>query len=612
MKPLFAPCALSRASLALALFLTAVAAPAVAQAQAQPQKLSDLAVYPQIRALIQEKAGRTAAQKKLSSHLLYADRSLRGLRVAGADAIYSNALEQAAPDFANRVSVDVKGRVNDVLLADVLRLGGTISFASPRDGAVRATIPLQALEELAANPSVAQIQPAERFMTNIGSLTSQGYISHKAREAVAAGYNGTGVRVGVLSDSASAARVSALIASGDLPADTVVVPGQAGTGADEGTAMMEIVSDVAPGAKLFFATANGGQANFANNIRTLRSVYFCDVIVDDVSYFLEGAFQDGTVAKAVNDVTADGALYFSSAANSGNVTSGTSGTWEGDFADGGPVGGVIATAGETGRVHDFSAGVGYDTLTLSSTTITLKWADPLGASNNDYDLFVLNAAGTALQCFSAAVQNGTQDPSEICQRSAGFAAGSRIVVVKFSGDDRALRLDTHRGQLAINTTGSTFGHNAGANTVSTAAVYWNSAKTGTKPFVGGAANPTEPFSSDGPRRIFFNPDGTPITPGNLLFATNGGTTLAKPDIAAADGVITKTPGFNPFYGTSAAAPHAAGVAALVKSARPGYTNVQILNAMKATALDIRAAGVDRDAGAGIVMGYEAVQWSLTH
>lgn len=62
----------------------------------------------------------------------------------------------------------------------------------------------------------------------------------------------------------------------------------------------------------------------------------------------------------------------------------------------------------------------------------------------------------------------------------------------------------------------------------------------------------------------------------------------KPDIAAADGASAKTPGFLPFFGTSAAAPHAAAIAALIKSARPDYTAAQILTAMKATALDIRA------------------------
>ena len=103
-----------------------------------------------------------------------------------------------------------------------------------------------------------------------------------------------------------------------------------------------------------------------------------------------------------------------------------------------------------------------------------------------------------------------------------------------------------------------------------------------------------------------------ITNGGQVFSTNGGTTLTKPDIAAADGVSTKTPGFLPFFGTSAAAPHAAAVAALIKSAKPSYTNAQILNAMKQTALDIRAAGLDRDSGWGIVMALEAVNYALTH
>ena len=130
--------------------------------------------------------------------------------------------------------------------------------------------------------------------------------------------------------------------------------------------------------------------------------------------------------------------------------------------------------------------------------------------------------------------------------------------------------------------------------------------------MGGAANPTEVFSSDGPRRIFYVPTGAPITPGNFLFGTNGGTTLLKPDVAAADGVSTKTPGFLPFFGTSAAATHAAAIAALIKSARQTNTNAQILNAMKQTALDIRAAGLDRDAGYGIVMALEALNYALTH
>jgi subtilisin family serine protease len=237
----------------------------------------------------------------------------------------------------------------------------------------------------------------------------------------------------------------------------------------------------------------------------------------------------------------------------------------------------------------------------------------LAGSANDYDMFVLNPAGTSVTCAATSVQNGTQDPYEFCSNPSGFAVNSRIVIAqKLGAAQRALHLDTERGQLSINTSGATFGHNAGLNTVGTAATYWNSAKTGVRPFVGGAANPTEIFSSDGPRQIFYNPDGTAITPGNFLFDTNGGTTLVKPDITAADGVSTKTPGFLPFFGTSAAAPHAAAVAALIKSARPDYTNAQILNAMKQTALDIRALGLDRDSGSGIVMALEAINYAKSH
>ena len=121
------------------------------------------------------------------------------------------------------------------------------------------------------------------------------------------------------------------------------------------------------------------------------------------------------------------------------------------------------------------------------------------------------------------------------------------------------------------------------------------------------ANPIESFSSDGPRKIFFNPDGSPITPGKFTYASKGGVTLQKPDATAADGVYTKTPGFLPFFGTSAAAPHAAAIAALVKSAHPSLTNAQIINILHTTTLDNMEAGVDRDGGYGILMALPAVQ-----
>ena len=544
----------------------------------------------------------TPAEQKLSFDLLLLERDaqhklpddLKGL------------INASAIDGNGSTLVTVDGYMTPSLLSShamrgVEKIGGQVPSSAFATGKVRAQVSINRLLELAEQVDVKSVRTPDRYTTNVGSLTTQGYVAHGANQVISSGVNGAGVNVGVLSDSASAARVAALIATGDLPPNTTVLPGQAGSGSDEGTAMMEIIHDMAPGANLFFATADPTEAQMATNIRTLRFAYHCDVIVDDVTYFAEGAFQDGTIAKAVNDVTADGALYVSSAANSGNLTRGTSGTWEGDFLAGG--------ATNSGTLQNFGTGanpVYSDTLTAATSVISLKWSDALGAANDDYDLYLLNAAGTAVIAASASPQTGTQDPLEIIGTSTSFAAGDQVVVLLYAGSQRALRVDTNRGQLAIATSGSTFGHNAAASTYTMAAVYWNSAHQGARLFTGGPANPIETFSSDGLRKIFFHPDGTPITPGNYLFATNGGTTLQKPDAAAADGVTTKTPGFNPFYGTSAAAPHAAGIAALVKSANPKLTNMQLRSILDATALDNMEPGVDRDSGYGILLAPAAV------
>jgi len=559
------------------------------------------------------KQGITETQAKLESSLVFAEKAATG-QMSGAT---SSGLSIAGAD-ASAVDVDIYGTISEALLADIASAGGSVIYASERWGTVRATLPLAGLEMVAANADVNSIRAAEQATTNVGGLTSQGFVSHRVNQTLGLGIDGTGVTVGVLSDSALPARVAALIASGDLPPTTTVLPGMQGpaNGSDEGAAMMEIVHDVAPGADLMFATAFISEASFADNILALAQSG-AKVIVDDITYFDEGAFQDGIVARAVNQVTAAGVTYFSSAANSGNLTSGTSGTWEGDFQPNGP------TSIEPGIVHNFGSPANpqnYDLVIALPGPISLKWSDPLGASTNDYDLFVLDSTGTTVKGFSAGVQSGHQDPYEVIRVGTGCGTASargycpapndRVVVVLWSGSPRALRLDTNRGQLSIRTAGSTFGHNAGASTVSTAATYWNSAHTGTRPFVG-AANPIETFSSDGPRKIFYNPDGSQITPGNLLFGTNGGVTLQKPDLTAADGVSTRTPGFLPFFGTSAASPHAAGIAALILSAQPGWTPAQVVDAMKGTALDSMAPGLDRDSGAGITMALPAVQFALT-
>ncbi len=573
------------------------------------------AVQKQIAEIYAFKKTFTPAEKKMSSNLVLLSREARHMPLGGVAKYIDRG---KGLDGGGRMQVEIGADLTPSLMTSsvmksiVQDNGGDVPQYAYVHKRLGMKVHAGQLAELASHPDVKFLTDSDRPVTNVGSVTSQGYVTEQANKAVSLGYNGAGVTVGVLSDSATPARVAALIASGDLPASTIVIPGQSGpsNGSDEGAAMMEIVHDMAPGANIVFATAYNTQADFASNIMALRYTYHCDIIVDDISYFAEGVFEDGTVARAVNAVTADGALYFSAAANSGNLTLGTSGTWEGDFADGGPVAGLLAAGGEIGELHVFSPGRTYDTLTSIGSGVSLKWSDPLGGANDDYDLFVVNAAGTVLRGASFASQTGTQDPFEFISAGASWVAGDRVVVVLYAGTQKALHLDTLRGTLTVGTTGSTYGHNAGASTFTMAATYWNSGRAGTVAFHGGAANPIETFSSDGPRKVFYRPDGTEITPGNVLFSTNGGVTLQKPDGTAADGVNTKTPGFLPFFGTSAAAPHAAGIAALVKSARPSLTNVQIRSILDATALDNMAPGADRDSGYGILMALPAVQAAL--
>jgi hypothetical protein len=184
--------------------------------------------------------------------------------------------------------------------------------------------------------------------------------------------------------------------------------------------------------------------------------------------------------------------------------------------------------------------------------------------------------------------------------SAG-TPNDRLVIVKYSGAARFLHLGTLRGRLQFATAGETHGHAAttAPNSFGVAAVAARA--PGPTPNAFNPSNVVENFSSDGPRRIFFNSAGVALTPGNV--SSTGGQVLNKPDFAAADRVsVTGNGGFpSIFTGTSAAAPHAAALAALIKSANPGFTPDQVRTALVASAIDIEAPGFDRDSGAGVVM-----------
>jgi hypothetical protein len=635
-----------------------------AGAQTSEVQLS-AAAQGQIKALLDEKKSRTPAQRKIESKLLYAMKARRGRSMTSRGEVRSlrSAAAIAKTDEKGRAEIDIYGSDRKELIKIIENLGGEPVYGSNRSGAIRARVPLEALEDLAGVPAVKSIRSAAQAIThrqlngarpisqntaaqtfkagrtlhpglrsdfdrramniraqlsaaiartvtptaqdpvaNAGRVTSQGDTAHRVLEARHFfGVTGDGVKIGVLSDSVDFLAES--IASGELPSDVTVLPGQSGVPrSGEGTAMLEIIHDLAPGAKLFFATAFNGIDSFADNIRALRAAG-CDIIVDDVIYANESPFHDDIVSTAVEEVVADGALYFSSAGNNGNFNDGTSSVWEGDFKNSRTT--LPSLPG--GTLHDFGDGVISNLVVgfLPQFILGLWWSDPLGASDNDYDLFIMNDTLTMVLDASTNVQDGDDDPFEFT--FSGAFGGDRILIFKADGAQRrALHLNNFGSALGIRTPGSTHGHNSVAGAFGVAAI--DVAVARDEAFIGGPTNPVETYSSDGPRRVFFKSDGPPFTPGKLLFSNNGGDVRKKPDLTAADGVATSVPGFEVFFGTSAAAPHAAAIAALLKSARPRLAPNRIRQALTRTALDIEALGADRDSGAGIVDAFAALQF----
>ena len=465
----------------------------------------------QIAALQRMKASLSAGERKLDSRLLV---TLR--RREGAARIPRAAV--GAPVSKGTTEVDLQATTAGAGLLKRLRaVGGRVRESSRRTGVIRARIPLAALEKVASWHDVRRVgvatgwisahmpvrargskaAEAARLEAVLAPVVSEGDEAHAADVARAEHQvTGVGVKVCVLSDGVDA--LAASQAAGELPA-VDVLPDQEGSG-DEGTAMLEIVHDLAPNAELGFATAVSTDGEFADNVRALRFDAGCDVLVDDILYFNESPFQDGIIARAVNAVTADGALYFSSAGNEGNTLDGTSGSYETDFVDSGRGVGKFA-----GAAHDFDPGPAVQVFepisddSSAGVPVTLFWANPLGAAADDYDLYLFNAAGNVVD-FSQDVQDGNDDPYELLFTPTFGGSGLRLAVVRYAGSARYFQLSALRGRfsdsddglIARVTPGVTRGHSAAEDAFSVAAA----PAAGPLPFdlePGDPPNPTGPF-----------------------------------------------------------------------------------------------------------------------
>ena len=203
--------------------------------------------------------------------------------------------------------------------SSLTNMGMQITASSAYYGLDEGYMPITQLPTVAQSPLTMSghpiYKPVLSYQGTANNEAETTTFSNVARQQF--GVDGTGVTVGVLSDSVNQFNggLTGSTSTGNLPTSpgvNVLQDGPAGS-TDEGRAMLENIYDIAPGAGLAFATAEGGDLAFANNIKALANTAKANVIVDDIGYLDEPFFQDGTIAQAVNTVTAQGVSYFSSA-----------------------------------------------------------------------------------------------------------------------------------------------------------------------------------------------------------------------------------------------------------------------------------------------------------
>jgi hypothetical protein len=522
--------------------------------------------------------------------------------------------------------------VDDAALQALSAHGVTVEIRDPARKRVQARVPAGRLQEVASLPMVTFIRLPNYAIRRIGSFTTEGdAISHASDARTQFSIDGTGVKVGVLSDGIKGMFATGCtscggasggpIATGDLPASTGTrnasgvltassggvtgrsfqansdlegLPpasppcGFAGAGA-EGTALLEIVHDLAPGAQLAFANADTDLA-FNQAVNFLASTN--DVVVDDLGFF--GDAYDGTsavssnTAAALNNPSNRIRTYVTSVGNEADEH------YYGAYTDSGVDGTTIGGITQGGRLHLFQAnaatvdvlGLGprpYNLISLprsAEVVIFLSWDDPMGASTNNYDLYLVQQSTGKVVASSVDVQNGHADPVEFIDYVNGGAADSFWIVIQNVGDraqaknlnlfsfgpECALagpgrlsptRFERHNFNTATQSVAAQ--SDAGGSPVSVISVGAICSASSAAAAVFGSALP--------------NPSCLDRNNATAEFFSSRGPTLdgrTKPDVASIDGVsITAAGSFSaPFFGTSAAAPHVAGIAALTLQSAP--------------------------------------------
>ncbi len=595
------------------------------------------------------------------------------------DALHGQILRM---DATGAVQVYVLMSVSNDTVQQLAAAGATVEITDAAHNRVQAHIPAARLNAVAALPFVNSIRTPTYARRHTGSVESEGDAiiqATTARQQFA--LDGTGVRVGVISDgikgifatgcttctsasggpistgdlpAAVGTRTSGVLtaATGGITATTFTTPkdleggleaagscpGFAGAGA-EGTALMEIVHDVAPGAQLSFANADTDLA-FEQAVTFLGASN--DVVMDDLGFY--GEATDGTSpvsANTANTLNGSGPIRAYVTANGNSADE----HYIGNYVDSGTDGTSISGITTSGHLHLFQSSTGTtDVLGLGATTgnvislpingevvIFLTWNDSFGASGNNYDLYLVQQSTNKVVAKSATVQSGAQDPVEVIDYVNTAGSGFYKIVVQNVGNKAAAKqlnifsfqpeCATDGPRLLANGNHALHNYNTAAQSVPaqsdsggspvsviSAGAICSASAIASADFVGSAAPDESCNDTSHSTAEFFSSRG-PTTDGRM-----------KPDVAGIDGVsITGAGGFGTlFFGTSAATPHVAAVAALVLQAAPcllsgGTAAINQVSARTAlrnlvvTNATPISASPDNTFGSGLLNALQAVQ-----
>ena len=556
------------------------------------------------------------------------------LRCSGLEKINSDTkLSEVNKDWVvNKSKISIIAIPNEnqskKLLNELLGVGLS-NYSVRKNGIISGYLEVSDIEKLDNCNYLRSVIPTTLGKTSLGltnNQASQAFFSDHISERL--GLTGKGVKIGIISDSYNQnGGAPDGIINGDLPGEdnpngfnkeVVILSDDFSRGVDEGRAMAELIHDIAPDAELFFHSGFNGLFNLADAVLNLADAG-CNIIVDDVFNAQSPVYQDGIVAQAINDVASQGISYFTAAANHSNKGFETQYDFE-----------LIEDGDRTIERFKYQSGKTERSVKLTFASlfrVDLAWDDfsifgsfdDVNFPETDLDIFLIDSETGKILAKSETTNGDTGLPFETLtyQSFSRETIIANIVIENREGSPSPERIyyryDSNEIFSAIGelesvlepTNGTIFGYRAAKGAITLGAMdYRLSPEFGGTPLV-------ENFSSYGGIPVILDLEGN-IKP---LEIRN------KPDLVAPDNVNTSFfgafdsdgDGFLNFFGTSAAAPNAAALAALMLEVNSELSNEDIRKILIDSALDMDDElteefdeGFDFASGHGLIQGDKAI------